>query len=88
MQVMVKVNVPARLPENLLGEPGPADIFGIVTSWGLEMQPLHPESDDAELRCYYTIEVADPQLARDLVDRLVESPAVGGAYIKPAEALP
>jgi len=60
----------------------------IVSSLGLQMQPMHPDTEDSNLMSYYNVEVSDPQTANDLIQRLLQSECVDGAYIKPTDALP
>jgi hypothetical protein len=68
--------------------PVPAKVLQIISSLGFEMQPLHPDTDDAGLRSFYAVEVPDQQTANGLIARLVELPGVDGAYLKPSDALP
>ncbi len=55
---------------------------------GTVLRPLHPGSDDPELRRYFTArDVPDAQLSR-LLARLRAADIVDAAYTKPSEELP
>ena len=83
MQVTVKLNpLAGTVPEAI------AQLRAILAAFEVDATPLHPGSDDAQLQYYYTVEAPDAQHAAALLAQLRASPAVEGAYVKPADALP
>ena len=54
---------------------------------GTALQPMHPGTDDEELRTYFYADVDDERV-EELLESLEKSDAIEGAYIKPPDALP
>jgi hypothetical protein len=55
---------------------------------GAALRPMHPGTDDPELRSYFFADVDEEARAEELAKSLREHEAVEGAYIKPPDALP
>lgn len=90
MQVIVKL-IQSYVPLETRFQPRsqvPAQLLDIVSSFGLDMQPMHPDTDDASLMSYYFVEVPDPKTGSRLTEKLLQSQFVDGAYVKPSDALP
>jgi hypothetical protein len=54
---------------------------------GVELEPLHPGTDDPELASYLVARV-DPEGASGVAERLMRIDGVDGAYVKPGGAPP
>jgi len=54
---------------------------------GAELQPMHPGTDDDELRTYFYADVDDERVG-ELLESLEKNDAIEGAYVKPPDALP
>lgn len=55
---------------------------------GVILQPLHPQSPDRALMTFFSAEVPDAGTAQRVISRLLRSPHVTAAYLKPADAPP
>lgn len=55
---------------------------------GAALQPMHPGTNDPELRSYFFADVGDAAKAEKLATALREHDSVEGAYVKPPDALP
>ena len=55
---------------------------------GITLEPLHPQSPDQALMAFFSAEVPDADTAQRVIDRLLESPHVTAAYLKPPDAPP
>lgn len=58
----------------------------ITEELGVVPEPQHPGIDDPELSSYFSIEVPDAAEAERVIDRLRNSEAIEGAYLKPPDA--
>jgi len=90
--VQITVQVPEAVALALQGRaprtPTSDDVVRRIAAHGLSLVPMHPGVDDARLATYFVVEVADRETADRVVNELLQSPAVEGAYIKPPDALP
>jgi len=59
-----------------------------VRKHGAAIQPMHPGTDDPELRSYFFADVDEDAAAEELARALRDHEAVEGAYTKPPDALP
>jgi Asp-tRNA(Asn)/Glu-tRNA(Gln) amidotransferase B subunit len=50
---------------------------------GLNLEPMHPGTDDADLATYFSIAVPEGHDPEDVAKRLRASKAVKAAYVKP-----
>jgi hypothetical protein len=64
------------------------DVLQRVRAHGLPLVPMHPGVEDPRLGTYFVVEVTDREIADQVLDELLQSPAVEAAYIKPPDALP
>ena len=60
----------------------------ITKQLGVVLEPMHPETTDAELSRYFIIEVRDRAMAEKVIDCLQQNKAVMAAYVKPPDAMP
>jgi hypothetical protein len=60
----------------------------IIKQLGVVLEPMHPETTDADLSRYFTIEVRDRAMAEKVIDCLQQNKAVMAAYVKPPDAMP
>jgi hypothetical protein len=66
-----------------------ADPFASVEkALGLQVQPLHPGSDDPELQRFFAVDVPDRGAAERALALLRRVPAVDAAYVKPEDEPP
>ena len=59
-----------------------------ISRFGLTLQPLHPGTDDPDLRAQFWLEVAEQVTANQVIQALLQLKATEGAYCKPPDALP
>jgi hypothetical protein len=59
----------------------------LIDSYGLTPKPLFADNPDAAAEGIWHTEIPD-QEAAEVVEKLLRTPGVTGAYIKPAEDLP
>jgi len=86
MQVTVKLKNAHALDQTRSS--AQSELQTIVASFGGTAKPLHPGTQDVNLRTYYVVEAPDQQSANRLIEALAKSPVVDGAYVKPADAMP
>jgi len=55
---------------------------------GIILEPLHPQSPDQALMTFFSAEVPDTDTAQRVIGRLLQSPHVMAAYLKPPDAPP
>jgi hypothetical protein len=55
---------------------------------GVAFRPMHPDTDDATLRAYFTVDVPNGASAERVAARLRDSPVIAAAYVKPPDAMP
>jgi hypothetical protein len=60
----------------------------LANQLGIVLQPLHPQSQDRALMAFFSAEVPDAATAQRVITRLLQSPHVTAAYLKPADAPP
>ena len=60
----------------------------LANQLGIILQPLHPQSLDQALMTYFSAEVPDADVAQRAINRLLQSPHVTAAYVKPPDAPP
>lgn len=58
------------------------DVGQLAQQLKVRIQPMHPQTTDEALSSYFTIEVADPALARRYAERFQRCPGVEAAYVK------
>jgi hypothetical protein len=66
----------------------PDDLRQAAEAEGVAIEPMHPGVDDPELARWFYAEIADPDRASALSERLRELPSVDAAYITPPEGPP
>ena len=59
-----------------------------LSQFGLTLQPLHPGTDDPELKTQFWVDVPDQATADQVIQPLLQLKATEGAYCKPPDALP
>jgi hypothetical protein len=89
--VQITVKVPPEHARALqMGEPATADgeeLVHLLDDQDITLTPLHPQTDDATLASWFTVDVPDDR-ADDVVNALRSSAAVEAAYVKPADEPP
>jgi hypothetical protein len=60
----------------------------LANQLGIILEPLHPQSPDQALMRFFSAEVPDAGTAQRVITRLLRSPHVTAAYLKPADAPP
>lgn len=90
MEVVVQLRPEAARALHGLSPPTAesSEVASRLEQLGVELRALHPGESDARLLPHFAVDVEDPQTAQQVVDALRQSPAVEGAYIKPAADLP
>jgi len=64
------------------------ELLAIGRQYGFRLEPMHPGSAHPELQSFFIADIADPEKAEELSEKLRQHQAVLAAYIKPAEGLP
>jgi len=59
-----------------------------IRDLGVHLAPMHPSTNDPDLRTYFKIEVPDRETADHVAATLSRTPAVEAAFFKPAEEMP
>lgn len=59
-----------------------------LSQFGLTLMPLHPGTDDPELKTQFWLQVDDQATANQVIEQLLSLRATQAAYLKPPEALP
>ena len=65
-----------------------AELGRLANRLGIILQPLHPQSPDRALMTFFSAEVSDADTAQRVISRLLRSPHVTAAYLKPPDAPP
>ena len=90
MRVSIKLN--SQTASELHGEAATSKrtraLVKTARTYGAALQPMHPGTDDPELRSYFFVDVDEEASAEEVAEALREHEAVEGAYIKPPDALP
>jgi hypothetical protein len=60
----------------------------LANQLGIIIQPLHPQSLDQALMTFFSAEVPDADTAQRVLTKLLQSPHVTAAYLKPPDAPP
>jgi hypothetical protein len=90
MQVTIKM----RLEEALTFQTGqpktPAleQILTIIREKGGELKPIYPGAGHPLLAPYFSVEVPDLTIAKELIGQLLDCPAIEAAYLTPRPELP
>jgi len=66
----------------------PPELRELAAELRVTVRALHPGIQDPSLRRFFTVEVPDAAEAQRVIARLLRSPAIAAAYVKPPEALP
>ena len=61
---------------------------GLIDSVNAELRPMHPNTDDNELLCYFVLEVKSSVPDQEIIDNLLRLKCVDAAYIKPHDEMP
>ncbi len=90
MQVTVQVSADVARALHQQGPPTAESEapLRLIETFGLTLEPMHPDTDDPNLQSYFTVEVLDHATAQRVIDRLRQSEAVEAAYVKPPDELP
>ena len=64
------------------------ELARLAKQLGIDLEPLHPHTNDRELMTFFRAELPDGADAERIVTRLLRSPHVTAAYVKPAEGPP
>lgn len=64
------------------------DLGRLANELGIVLEPLHPHSDDRALKAFFQAVVPDGADAERVVTRLLRSPHVRAAYVKPPDGPP
>ena len=62
---------------------GGDDLVQVVREFGATLEPMHPDSHDVELQCFYTAQVPDDADVENVIDQLRQSEGIEAAYVKP-----
>ncbi len=64
------------------------ELLYLADDLGVLLEPIHSGERDPDLLLYFTVAVQDPARAELVRQRLLESDAVEGAYVKPPAEAP
>ena len=59
-----------------------------LREWNVALRPMLPDTRDAQLSRYYTIDVSDRDTADEIISSLSRFPGIEAAYWKPADEAP
>jgi len=65
-----------------------SELFTILSRFGVELRPQHPDSTDPELMTFFVVVGATGDNVNQLRQALADLDAVDGVYIKPAPSMP
>jgi hypothetical protein len=92
MTMQVVIQVSADMARALRQRsPPPVDakaLLRTVDSFGLKLEPMHPDTDDPNLQVYFKVEVKDQAAAQQLIEQLQKLAGIEAAYVKPPDELP
>lgn len=90
MQVTVQVSADVARTLRQRGPPTTDSeaLWRMIKTFGLTLQPMHPDTDDPNLQSYFTVEVPDHATAQRVISRLQQAAATEAAYVKPPDELP
>jgi hypothetical protein len=77
-----------EITTQLAPEAAEPELRKLADEFGLSIRPLHAGTTDPVLGAYFIVSVPDASLAKQVLDRLRQSPAVNAAYLKPPDAMP
>lgn len=63
-------------------------LLRMVDTLGYMLEPMHLETDDPNLRCYFIVESPDNATAQRVIDRLRGLEAIEAIYVKPPDEQP
>jgi hypothetical protein len=64
------------------------ELLRIIETFGLDLEPMHRDTDDPNLQSYFTVEVIDHATVQRVMNRLQLLEAVKATYVKPPDELP
>ena len=59
-----------------------------IETFGLKLEPMHPDTNDPDLQSYFKVEVKDQATAQRLIEQLQKLAGIEAAYVKPPDELP
>ena len=77
-----------EITTQLAPEAAEPELRELADELGLSIRPLHAGTTDPVLGSYFIVSLPDASLAKQVLDRLRQSPAVYAAYLKPPDAMP
>ena len=87
--IAVQTTEPARsVARGESKEAPPQELRDLAAELRIAFRATHPGADDPLLRRFFTVEVLDAEEARRVVARLLASPAIAAAYVKPPDEMP
>lgn len=89
-EVIVVLDAPTAMSVAAGGarRPETEELIELLRIAGLRLEPLHPDTDDSSLRCYFTVASSSGQDAERLAARIRSWPGVEAAYAKPLGEAP
>ena len=84
----VKEDVASALRKGQTAAPGLEALVRATEELGVVLEPVHPDTEDASLAPYFTLEVPDRTKAEQTISRLQDCEAVEAAYFKPSDESP
>ena len=90
MQVTVQVSADAACALQIRSPPTKEseELLRIIETFGFTLEPMHCDTDDANLQRYFIVEVPDHVTAQRVIERLLQSKAIEAAYVKPPDEMP
>ena len=64
------------------------DLLQVLSRFGLTLRPLHPGTDEPELKAQYWLDAPDQATADQVIQQLLQLKATEAAYSKPPDAMP
>ena len=86
VQLRMDITRPWRRRERATSEL--EELNRITKQLGVVLEPMHPDTTDADLSRYFTIEVSDRAMAERVIECFQRNKAVMAAYVKPPDAMP
>ena len=88
MLITVQTTAATRATRGGSATTEPQTLRELADELGVGFRALHPGTDDPTLGRFFTVEVPDAAEAQRVVARLLTSPAIAAAYVKPPDELP
>jgi hypothetical protein len=86
--VVLTTNLARKLQEDSAHSEVSNEHFQCLDRIGLQLEPIHPRSNDPNLMKYFAVDLPPDAAITELLEALRNCRAVEAAYFKPSDELP